>query len=379
MTKRSYTLVVLLVVISLLTMTGCKGQSNKIKLAILAPLSGPVPTFGVSTRDGALLAIEEWNANGGVLGKQIEAVVADSQCTADPARNAANKVIDTDKVHYIIGEVCSKASIAISDIVEAKHVVQISPTSTNPQVTVNVDGSVKQYVFRACFTDDWQGGSAAKYAIEKLGAKTAYTLFDQGNDYVSGLADYFAKAFTAMGGTVLGSDAYTAQDTDFSAILAKVADAKPDILYVPDYYPAVNLIGNQAKEKGINAVMMGGDGWDSPQLDLKAVDGGYFSNHYAPDEQRDVVQNFIKNYKAKYGSTPDALAVLAYDATYMMLNAIKQAGKDDPVKVKDILATGSFPSVSGVIKLDKNHNPVKSAFIMHIKDGVIKLDTMLNP
>jgi branched-chain amino acid transport system substrate-binding protein len=379
MSKRIFTIVALLVIASMLLTTGCKAKSNKIKIAILAPLSGPVPTFGVSTRDGALLAIEEWNKNGGVLGNQIEVIIADSQCTPDPAQNAANKVIDQDKVHYIIGEVCSKASIAISNIAEAKKVVQISPTSTNPQVTKNVDGSTKSYVFRACFTDDWQGGSAAKYAIEKLGAKTAYVLFDQGNDYVAGLAEYFAQAFAAKGGTVLGKDAYTAQDTDFSAILAKVANANPDILYVPDYYPAVNLIGNQAKEKGVTAVMMGGDGWDSPQLDLKAVDGGYFSNHYAPDEQLPIVQNFIANYKAKYGSTPDALAVLAYDATNMMLNAIKQVGSDNPSKVKDILATGTFESVSGTIKLDANHNPVKSAFIMKIKDGVIKLDTKLNP
>jgi len=379
MSKKLLIILSLLVIASMM-LAACKpAGSSTLKLAILAPLSGPVPTFGVSTRDGALLAVEEWNAKGGVLGKQIEAIIADSQCTPEPAVNAANKVIDQDKVHYIIGEVCSKASIAIAEIVEKKGVVQISPTSTNPQVTKNVDGSTKKYVFRACFTDDWQGGSAAKYALEKIGAKTAFVLFDQGNDYVRGLAEYFAKAFADKGGTVVGQEAYTAQDTDFSAILAKVGEQKPDVLYVPDYYPAVNLIGNQAKEKGITAIMMGGDGWDSPQLDLKAVDGGYFSNHYAPDEQRDVVQNFVKNYKAKYGSVPDALAVLAYDATNMMLNAIKQAGKDDPTKVKDILASGSFDSVSGVIKLDANHNPIKSAFIMHIKDGVLKLDTTINP
>ncbi len=245
-----------------------EAAGGEIKVAILAPLSGPVPTFGVSTRDGALLAIEAWNAKGGVNGKKIVPIVEDSQCTPDPAVNAANKVIEQDGVSFIIGEVCSSASIPISEIANEKGVVQISPTSTNPSVTVNPDGSVKDYIFRACFIDPFQGQVGAKFAMDTLGAKTAFIMLDQANDYVKGLAEFFEKSFTEAGGTIVGTETYTSKDTDFSAILAKVADAKPDMVYLPDYYNIVNLVSQQAKEKGITAPFVGGDGWDSADLNL---------------------------------------------------------------------------------------------------------------
>jgi branched-chain amino acid transport system substrate-binding protein len=354
------------------------GGSGSIKIAILAPLSGQNPTFGVSTRDGFLLAVEEWNAKGGVLGKKIETVVADSQCSADPAVNAANKVIDQDKVKYIVGEVCSSASIPVSEITDAKGIVQISPTSTNPNVTLKSDGSVKPYVFRACFIDPFQGTVMAKFAQSK-GYKTAFIMYDQGNDYVRGLAEFFEKAFTEAGGTVVGKETYTSNDTDFSAILAKVADSKAEVLYLPDYYPIVNLVSAQAKEKGVTAAMMGGDGWDSADLNLKSADGGYYSNHYSPEDTRPIVQEWVKNYKAKYNSTPDALATLAYDATNLLLAAIQKAGADDPAKVKDALAGINFEAVSGKVTFDSNHNPIKSAAVLQVKDGKINFVTTVNP
>ncbi len=372
MSKRLFVVVSLLVVASLV-LTACGGAAggDKIKVAVLAPLSGPVPTFGVSTRDGALLAIEEWNAKGGVLGKQIEAVVADSQCTADPAVNAANKVIDQDGVKYIVGEVCSKASIPVSEIAEAKGVVQISPTSTNPAVTVDPNtGKTKQYIFRACFIDPFQGLVMAKFALGQ-GKKTAFIMFDKGNDYVLGLAEAFEKSFTEGGGTIVGKEAYTGQDTDFSAILTKVADSKAEVLFLPDYYNIVNLVGAQAKERGVTAVMMGGDGWDSSDLDLAAADGGFFSNHYSAEDTRPIVQDFVKRYEAKYGSKPDALATLAYDATNLLLAAIEKAGANDPAKVKDALAALQYDAVSGKITFDASHNPIKSAVVMQVKDGKV--------
>jgi branched-chain amino acid transport system substrate-binding protein len=348
--------------------TAAGGAGGTIKVAVLAPLTGAVPTFGASTRDGALMAIEEWNAKGGVAGMQIEAIVEDSQCSADPARNAANKVITEDGVHYIIGEVCSSASIPVSEVAEAAGVVQISPTSTNPTVTKNQDGSTKEYVFRACFTDAFQGSVEAQFALDTLGAQTAFVIFDQGNDYTVGLAQYFRETFEAGGGQIVGEATYTAQDTDFSAILTQVADANPDILLVPDYYNIVNLVGAQAKQMGITATMLGGDGWDSPDLDPAAAAGGYFTNHYAPDEPRQVVADFVANYQSKYGSVPDALAVLAYDAANMMLNAINEVGADDPAQVKDAIANGSFEAVSGTITLDENHDPIKTVTILQVTE-----------
>jgi len=359
--------------------------AEPIKVAILAPLSGPVPTFGVMTRDGALLAIDEWNAKGGVLGRKIVPVVEDSQCTPDPAVNAANKVIDQDKVHYIVGEVCSKASIPISEIANSKKVVQISPTSTNPDVTVGKDGKAKDYIFRACFIDPFQGTVGAKFARGTLKAKTAFIMLDQANDYVKGLAEFFEKAFIAAGGKIVGKETYTSKDTDFSAILSKVAAAKPDMVYLPDYYNVVNLATKQAKEKGIKAPFMGGDGWDSSDLDLKAAAGGYFTNHYSPEDSRPDVKNFVKAFGAKYKDdkgqpkVPDALAALAYDATNLLLQGIKTAGADDTTKVKNALEKITFNAVSGKITFDTSHNPVKSATILAIKDGKVVFNSVVNP
>jgi branched-chain amino acid transport system substrate-binding protein len=370
---------VLVIVAFLLTACGGAAAPKELKLAVLAPLSGPVPTFGEMTRDGALLAIEEWNAKGGVLGATIVPIVEDSQCTPDPAVNAANKVVNQDKVHYIIGEVCSSASIPISEIANAAKVVQISPTSTNPSVTVDGNGVTKAYIFRACFIDPFQGQVAAKFALENLGAKTAFIMSDQANDYVKGLAEFFEKSFTAAGGTIVGKESYTSSDTDFSAILAKIADAKPDTVYLPDYYNIVNLATKQAKEKGITAPFMGGDGWDSADLDKVAADGGYFTNHYSPDDPRPEVQNFRKAFEAKYNKTPDAQGALAYDATNLMLEAIKAAGSDDTDKVKAALEGITFKGVSGTITFDSSHNPVKSATILKVTAEGIKFDSVVNP
>jgi branched-chain amino acid transport system substrate-binding protein len=362
-----------------------KTAEMSVKVALLAPLSGPVPTFGVMTRDAALMAIDEWNAKGGVLGKKITAVVEDSQCTRDPAIRAANKVIDQDKVKYIIGEVCSKASIPVSEIANSRRVIQISPTSTNPDVTVGKDGKVKDHIFRACSIDPFQGTAGAKFALDTLKSKNAFIMLDQANDYVRGLAEFFEKAYTAGGGKVVGKETYTAKDTDFSAILAKVAAAKPDVIYLPDYYNVVNVVTKQAKQKGIGTVFLGGDGWDSSDLDLTATEGGYFTNHFSPQDPRPAVQNFVKAFGARYKDdkghpkVPDAIAALAYDATDLLLSAIGKAGADDPAKVKDALAQIRFDGVTGEITFDANHNPIKPATILTISEGSVRFYSPASP
>jgi branched-chain amino acid transport system substrate-binding protein len=374
-----------LMLVVIFVLSGCAPAASDLKIAILAPLSGPVPTFGVMTRDGALLAIEEWNAKGGVNGKKIVPIVEDSQCTPDPAVNAANKVIDQDKVKFIVGEVCSKASIPVSEIANAKKVIQISPTSTNTDVTVTKDGKAKDYIFRACFIDPFQGTVGAKFALENLKAKNAFIMLDQANDYVKGLAEAFEKAYTAGGGKIVGKESYTAKDADFSAILAKVAAAKPDVVYLPDYYNIVNLVTKQAKEKGVTAMFMGGDGWDSSDLDRKAATGGYYTNHYAADSKAPEAVAFQKAFAAKFkddkgqGKVPDALAALAYDATNLLLTAIKNAGTDDTAKVKAAMEAISYQGVSGKITFDKQHNPVKSATILQVTDKGDVFNSVVNP
>jgi len=367
---RSRILVSLALLISVLALAGCGAAGgNTVKVAILAPLTGPAPTFGESTRDGAQMAINEWNENGGVLGKQVEVVLEDSQCGAEPGVSAANKVIDQDGVKFLIGEVCSGASIPISEIVVEKGVFQISPTSTNAGVTVAEDGSTKPAVFRACFIDSFQGAVAAKFAMDNLGAGTAAVFLDQGNDYTRGLAEVFMAEFEAMGGTIVVEESYTEADTDFSAILTKVKDADPDVLYLPDYYNKVNLIGAQAKEQGITTTMLGGDGWDSADTDWPALEGGYYTNHFSPDDSRPIAQEFVANYEAEFGARPDALAALAYDAVYVLLQAMEDAGEADPMKVAAAMEAGSFDVVSGNISYDEFHNPVKAAVVLGVQGG----------
>jgi branched-chain amino acid transport system substrate-binding protein len=364
-----------MLIIASFILPACGGASGgTIKIGLLAPLSGQVPTFGISTREGVELAVKEWNDKGGVLGKKIELIVADSQCSADPAVNAANKVIDQDGVKYIVGEVCSSASIPVAEIVNQKGVLQISPTSTNPAVTVDANGATRKFTFRACFIDPFQGLVMAKFAQGK-GYTTAFIMFDQGNDYVRGLAEAFEKSFTEMGGQIVGKESYTATDTDFSAILTKVAESNAQVLFLPDYYNIVNLVGAQAKDKGVTAAMMGGDGWDSADLDVAAAEGGFYSNHYDPGDTRPIVQEWLAKYGAAYKDdkgnpkVPDALATLGYDAANLLIASIEKAGVDDPAKAAEAMAGLTWEGVSGKITFDASHNPIKAAAVIGVAGG----------
>ncbi|MFO7741891.1 MAG: ABC transporter substrate-binding protein [Anaerolineae bacterium] len=354
-------------------------EEEPLKIAMLAAMSGDVKTFGEGTKRGVDMAVAEWNAEGGVVGREVEVIVGDTKCDAQEAANVANKVINQDQVSYIVGAVCSSASIPISEIANGAGVVQISPPSTNPQVTINEDESNKEYIFRACFLDPFQGEVDAAFAMEELDAQTAASLYDVGNDYVKGLAEYFKQSFEEMGGEVPVFEAYTKDDTDFSALLTKVADAEVDVLFLPDYYNKANVIAKQAKERGVEATMLGADGWDSPDLDLEATDGAYFSNHYSPYDPRPIVQDFVASFEDEYGMSPDFTAVLAYDATHVLLQAIENAGVDDPAVVKDELAAIEFEGVAGDIRFDENGDPIKKAALSHITDGEIEFVKFVAP
>ena len=368
---------ILVIVAMMLPLASCgpKGGGT-IKIGVIAPMTGDVKTFGESTKEGVEVAVAEWNAKGGVLGKKIEIVLGDDKNDPAEATNAATKLIKQDKVKFIVGSVASKCSIPISDVANANKVLQISPTSTNPKVTV-ADGKRKPYVFRACFIDPPQGSAMAKFALETLKIKKVSVFYDNGNDYVKGLAEFFRAAFEKGGGKVNVWEAYSVNDTDFSALLTKVMADPPDMLYIPDYYNKVNLICKQARDKGFKGIFAGGDGWDSSDLDVKVTEGGYFTNHYAADDPRPVVKNWQKTYGEKYKDkdgkpkVPDALATLAYDATNLLLNAIKTANSEDPTKVKDAMAaTKGFQTVSGEISFDQDGNPTnKDIVVQQIKGG----------
>jgi len=346
----------------------CGPTEKVIKIGLVAPLTGDVKTFGESTRNGFTIAIDEANAQGGINGDSIKIYIADDRNDPTEARNAGSKLLNQDGVKLIIGSVSSKCSIPLSEVCQSSSAVMITPTSTNPKVTVNDDNTRKDYIFRACFIDPFQGMVAAKFAIDNLKAKTTAILYDVGNDYVKGLAEFFRDNFLKMGGKTIIYESYTKDDVDFSALLTKVKRANPDILYVPDYYNKVGLIAKQARQLGIKAVMMGGDGWDSPDM-LKiagdAINGGYFTNHYWLDDPRPEVQSWVNKYKSKFGSNPDALATLAYDATTLLLEAIHAAKSSKPAEVRNALQNfKGLNTVSGSISFDATGNPIKNIVIM---------------
>lgn len=356
---------------------GCSKGPSEIKLGGVGPVTGEAATFGDSTKKGLTLAVEEWNAKGGVLGKQVKLVFADDK--GDPAEGATvyTKLIQQDKVTAIVGTVMSKVTLAGAPIAQAAKVPMISPTSTNEKVT-----QVGDYIFRACFIDPFQGTVGAKFAFGDLKATKAGVIFDVGNDYAKGLAENFQKGFLALGGKVVAYEGHPSGTTDFKAQLTKILAGKPDVIYCSDYYNDDALVAKQVRELGYKGPIVGGDGWDSADL-VKiggtAVENCFFTNHYAPDATTDAVVNFVKGYNSKYSATPDALAALAYDAGNIMLNAISKAGSTDGAKIKDALAATDLDVVSGHVKFDANRNPIKSAVIIEIKGGKQTYRTTVNP
>jgi branched-chain amino acid transport system substrate-binding protein len=366
-----------------LLLAGCKSPPAKeIRIGLITPLTGDVKTFGESVKNAFELAVDEANKAGGVAGMKIVPVVVDDRNDPTEASNAANLLIHQQKVRAIIGSVTSKATIPVSDMAQSGKIPAISPSATNPKVTV-ADGKRKNFMFRACFIDPFQGKVMAKFARETLFKEKAGILYDASNDYSKGIAEYFSDAFKLMGGKVVAFESYGKDDVDFSALLTKAKASKTDILFLPDYYNKVGLIAKQAREKGIQATLIGPDGWDSPDL-VKiagaAVEGGYFSNHYSPDDTRPEVVAWVKKYKEKFSQTPDALGTLAYDGTNLMLEAIRKANSDDPGKIRDALASiKGFKGVTGESAMDDNGNAIKSAVILQIVNGRQKFVKVVNP
>ncbi len=379
MRRRNLILVTLLAVAIVAGMfSGCtKKEAEVIKIGGVGPVTGEASTFGVSTRNGYEMAIEEWNAKGGVLGRKIELYFADDKGDATEAATAYTKLINQDKVVAIAGTVMSKCSLAGAPICQSAGIPMVSPTSTNPKVT-----EVGDYIFRACFIDPFQGTVGANFAYNNLGARKAGVIFDLGNDYTKGLAEFFRAQFEKLGGTIVAFEGHPTGTTDFTPQLTKILAGNPDVIYCSDYYNDDGLMAKQARGLGFKGPFVGGDGWDSPDLFKiggDAVNGAYFTNHFSKDDTRPEVQNFVSKYRAKYGQDPDALAALGYDAMGLLIQAIQNAGSTEGVKIKDALKNISYQGVSGLITFDENRNPVKSAVIIKIENGQQVYETTVNP
>ena len=343
-------------------------DTGPIKVGVYMDLSGQTSSFGQSSVNGIRMAADEINKAGGVNNRQVQLVVEDDQGRPEQAATVVTKLINQDRVNAVLGEVASSNSLAAAPIAQQARVPMISPSSTNPRVT-----QVGDYIFRVCFIDPFQGEVMAKFAANTLKAKRAAILLDVNSDYSRGLTQFFEDNFTKLGGQIVQKQSYTQTDRDFSGQLTAIRSAAPDVIYVPGYYGQVGVIAKQAKQLGIQAPLLGGDGWDAPQLfDLggDALNGSYMSNHYSVDDPAPGTQKFVADYKARYGVAPDAIAALAYDAMKVLADAIKRAGTTDGPRLRDAIAqTSNFPGVTGQITINDQRNAVKPAVVFELQSG----------
>ncbi len=334
-----------------------------------ASMTGKEATFGQSTDNGIKLAVKEINAAGGLNGRPIKLITYDDKGESKEAGNAVTRLITSDKVVAVLGEVASGLSIPGGAVCQQYGVPMISPSSTNPAVTRG-----KDMVFRVCFIDPFQGFAVAKFTRENLKLAKAAILYDQAQPYSKGLRDEYTKHFKAMGGSIVADQAYSGGDQDFSAQLTTIKAAGAEAIFIPGYYTEAGNIALQARKMGLTVPLLGGDGWDSEQLAKiggQAIEGQYYSNHYAPDQPSDAVKNFVAKYKSEFGgSTPDGLAALGYDAMNILFESMKRAKSLKGTDLRDaIAATKDFKAVTGTISLDAEHNATKSAVIVQMKGG----------
>ena len=342
-------------------------DTGAIKVGVYGDLSGQTSSFGQSTKNGVQMAADEINKAGGINGRQIQLLIEDDQGQPAQAATVATKLVNQDKVAALIGEVASTNSLAAAPKAQEGRVPMITPSSTNPKVT-----QVGDYIFRVCFIDSFQGAVMAKFAANTLKAKTAAVLGDVNSDYSKGMSQYFEEQFNKLGGQIIMRQSYTQTDPDFKGQLTSIRAANPDVIFVPGYYGQVGVIAKQAKELGINAPLLGGDGWDAPQLwELggEALRGAYMANHYSIDDPSPAIQKFVADYKARYNNTaPDAIAALAYDAMKILADALKRAGTTDGAKLRDAIAqTSNFPGVTGTISLNADRDAVKPAVVLKLE------------
>jgi len=387
MKRTSSCALVLVLIFITAAITGCGTASGArtqvVNLGVIAPLTGSAATFGVSSRNGVQMAVDEFNAAGGAIidgiATTVRTVVEDDTGSPEVGASAAQKLISQDRIIGLVGAVTSKVTLAVAPIMQAAGIPTITGTSTNVQVT-----RVGDYIFRGCFIDPFQGTVMANYVWNTAKLTTAAVLYDNGNDYNMGLAENFRSSFEALGGKVVAFEAFTDEEKtiDYKAQLTNIKAADPQFLYLPNYYGATALILRQAREMGLNVPAGGGDGWDSPKLvevGGAAVEGGVFSNHFSKDDPRPEVRRFVAAYRTKFGADPDALATLNYDAAGLFLKAFSQAGTVKNTAIRDAMKGISFQGVTGLLSFDAERNPIKSAVILTIKDGDQQYVTTINP
>lgn len=365
-------------------MSGCGGDKKNdaaagdtIKVGASFELTGNVANYGKAILSGAKMAIDEVNEKGGVNGKKLTLVESDNKSEPSESGNSVTKLVTQDKVVAIIGPATSGCVAASAPITTANKVPQIAPSATAPAITMD-NGKVRDYMFRACFIDPFQGQVMAQFADNTLKVKNVAILYDSSSDYSKGLADVFQKTLESKGGAVVAKEAFLSKDLDFKAALTKIKATNPEAIYVPGYYEEVSKIIKQAREIGINVPLLGSDGWESPKLaeiaGKDALHDCYYVSAFSAQDQDPSVQNFIKDYKAKYQKDPDIFAMQGYNAGLVLADALKRSNNATGEKLaKAIAETKDLPIASGKLTYDANHNPIMSALIISLDGGTANL------
>ena len=361
--------------------TACVGgekvsETETIKIGGLAPLTGSLAIYGVTTTNGANLAIDEINKNGGILGKKVEYITLDTKGDSTEAVMAYNKLIDRG-VSTIIGEITSKPSLAVAEIAAQDNMPMITPTGTQVDIT-----EAGPSIFRVCFTNPYQGKVLAVLAKERLNADTAAIMINNSSDYSDGIAKAFIEQADILGIKITAKEGYADGDKDFRAQLTKIAAEQPDVLLVPEYYEQASLIATQAREVGVKAVFIGSDGWDGITKTLdsssyNAIENSYFTNHFSMQDTAPKIQNFLKSYKDTYNEDPSAFSALGYDAVYMVKKAVENAGSTNKEAVVDALKNIEYDGITGYLTFDEHNNPVKAVTILKITNGEYIFDSKI--
>lgn len=380
---KKFTSACLVAALSTALLAGCGGEkkdsaaanADKYVIGASFELTGNVANYGKSTLSGLKLAVDQVNKAGGVNGKQLVVVESDNKSEPAESGNSVTKLINQDKVVAVVGPATSGCVFAATPVVTSNKVPLIAPCATAPAITVD-NGQVKEFIFRACFIDPFQGRVMAEFADKTLGVKNVAILHDASSDYSKGLAEVFEKTLNEKGGKVVAKEAFLSKDIDFKAALTKIKAANPEAIYIPGYYEEVAKIIKQTREIGLNVPLIGCDGWDSPKLveiaGPEALNNTYFSSAFSVQDQTESVQKFIADYKAMYQKDPDIFCMQGYNAGLVLADALKRAGDgaDGTKLAAAIAATKDLPVASGKLTYDKDHNPIISAIIIEMKDGV---------
>lgn len=339
-------------------------------------LTGDAAAYGTPMSEAAKLAVKEVNENGGVLGGEVEYVEYDNTSDLTEAASVAQRLASEDVVG-IVGPATTGDSNAQIPVIQEAAVPAILPAATGNGMTLDDNGDVFEYLFRVAFEDAFQGRAAATYVTETLGAQTAALFVDQSTDYATGLEQAFTEEFEALGGQVVTTESFQSGDTDFTASLTSLLSQEFDVLYVPGYYTEVGLLIKQARELGITQPIVGGDGLGNQTLvDLAGasnVNDVYYTAHYSPLSEDEDLQAFLTKFEEEYGKQADQFAVLSYDATMLLLDAVERAGSADRQAVTDALAaTETFDGLTGTFSIDEDHNPVKEVLMLQLTNGEVE-------